>query len=351
VLGLTYLVSAIQQTFRKETQMRIRKLTGHEPKVKSSTRDYDYCVAVDWSERTMATAVMAADEALPLVWEGRSDVARLQTMVQDLPGRVILTFEESTAAHWLYGKLLPYVERLVVCNPGYNRLLCRGPKNDTIDAIKLCLLLRQGSLKEVYHSTSKLYELRELVSAYEDTVRAGVIAQNQFKACDRGRRTTGRSGIMITEQLRARIEQYRHEKQQFEEAFTRWAKRIPVLRQLKRLPGIGLRGAVKILGHVIDGRRFPNRSHYWSYCGLVWHHKMSGGRRYGRRRPQYNHQLKAVYKTAALVAIKGSGPVADYYRNLVAQGRAEHNARHAVARYLARLSYGILKQGVQHNNS
>jgi len=332
--------------------MRIRKLTESEPKVKLYQREgYNYYVAVDWSERTMAIAIMAADEALPRTWEGRSDVGRLQAMVEELSGRVILTLEETTAAHWLYSKLLPYVERLVVCNPGYNRLLCHGPKNDTIDATKLCLLLRQGSLKEVYHSTSKLYELRQLVSAYDDTVRAGVVAQNQLKACQRGRRMTGRSGSMITEQLTARIKHYRQEKRQFEEAFARWVRRVPVLRQLKRLPGIGLRGAVKILGYVIDARRFPNRGHYWSYCGLVWHHKMSGGRRYGRRRPQYNHHLKAVYKTAALAAIKGSNPVSDYYHKLVAAGRAEHNARHAVARYLARLSYGILKQGVQHNNS
>lgn len=331
--------------------MRIRKLTGQEPKVKPFTAEgYEYYVAVDWSERTMAIAIMSPDDALPRVWEGRADIGRLQAMIKELPGRVILTFEETTAAHWLYGKLLPYVERTVVCNPGYNRLLCRGPKNDTIDASKLCLLLRQGSLREVYHSTSKLYELRQLVSAYDDAVRAGVVAQNQLKACERGRRMTGRSASMITEQLQARIEQYRQEKRQFEEAFGRWTRRSPVLRQLKRLPGIGLRGAVKILGYVIDGRRFPNRGHYWSYCGLVWHHKMSGGRRYGRRRPQYNHILKAVYKTAALAAIKGSNPVAEYYQKLVASGRAEHNARHAVARYLARLSYGILKQGVQHNN-
>lgn len=330
--------------------MRIWKLTEVEAKVKPF-EGYDYYVAVDWSERTMAVAIMAAAEAAPHVWEGRTDVVRLGSMIEQLHGRVILTFEESTAAHWLYGKLLPCVERLIVCHPGYNRLLCRGPKNDTIDAAKLCLLLRQGSLKEVYHSTSKLYELRLLISAYEDTVRAGVVAQNQLKAIERGRRGTGRSGPMITEQLTRRIALYRQEKQQFEEAFARWMKRTPVLRQLKRLPGIGLRGAVKILGHVIDGRRFPNRGHFWSYCGLVWHHKMSGGRRYGRRRPHYNHQLKAVFKTAALVAIKGKSPLADYHRKLLAAGRAEHNARHAVARYIAQISYGILKQGAQHNNS
>lgn len=332
--------------------MRIRKVAGQKPIVKSSVEDqFDYYVSVDWSERTMAVAIMASGDHHPAVWEVRSDVKRLQSKLQELSGRIALTFEESTAAHWLYNKLLPYVEQLIVCNPIYNRLLCRGPKNDRIDAVKLCLLLRQGSLQEVYHSTSRLYELRLLVSAYEDTVRAGVVAQNQFKARQRGRVDTGRSGELVCQQLEKRIELYRQEKLQYEQKFEAWIKRTPILRKLKLLPGIGIHGAVKILGLVIDGRRFPDRGHYLSYCGLVWHHKMSGGRRYGRRRPQYNHSLKAVYKTAALNAIKGSGPAAVYYKNLVATGRPEHNARHAVARYLARLSYGILKQESRHNNS
>lgn len=332
--------------------MRIRKLTGRKPIVKTSSPEaYDYYVSLDWSERTMAIATMTASEASPQVWEARSDVARLQQYLSSLGGRIILTFEESTSAHWLYQKLTPSVERLIVCNPGYNRLLCRGPKNDSIDAAKLCLLLRQGSLKEVYHSTSRLYELRLLVSAYDDTVRAGVVAQNQLKAHERGRHTEGKSGLLVAEQLRTRIELYHKEKHQYEEAFTRWVKRTMVLRQLKRLPGIGFRGAVKILGYVIDARRFPNRGHYWSYCGLVWHQKVSGGRHYGRRRPQYNHVLKAVYKTAAMAAIYGHSPIADYYHSLLKAGRAEHDARHAIARYIARLSYGILKQATEHNNS
>jgi transposase len=196
-----------------------------------------------------------------------------------------------------------------------------------------------------------LYELRLLVSAYEDTVRAGVAAQNQLKARQRGRVDTGRAGALVSQQLEKRIELYRQEKRAFEQKFEGWVKRTPVLRKLKDLAGIGLHGAVKILGLVIDARRFPDRGHYWSYCGLIWHQKMSGGRRYGRRRPHYNHSLKAVYKTAALNAIRGSGPIATYYKELIASGRAEHNARHAVARYIARLSYGILKHEARHNNS
>ena len=85
-----------------------------------------------------------------------------------------------------------------------------------------------------------------------------------------------------------------------------------------------------------------------SYCGLVKHEKLSGGRSYGRRKPRYSHTLKAVYKTAAMAAIKGNNPIREYYEYLLAKGIAEHNARHAVARYIARVTYGILKNGTRY---
>jgi hypothetical protein len=59
--------------------------------------------------------------------------------------------------------------------------------------------------------------------------------------------------------------------------------------------------------------------------------------------------LKSVYKTAALAVLKGNNPIRTYYDVLLAQGVAEHNARHAVARYIARISYGMLKNGTRYD--
>ncbi|MBK8984263.1 MAG: transposase [Ignavibacteria bacterium] len=59
------------------------------------------------------------------------------------------------------------------------KLLQTGPKNDKIDSVKLCTLLRNGSLKEVYHTTDELYKLRKLVSVYEDFLNASVRLKNQ----------------------------------------------------------------------------------------------------------------------------------------------------------------------------
>ena len=43
--------------------------------------------------------------------------------------------------------------------------------------------------------------------------------------------------------------------------------------------------------------------------------------------------------------IGGNNPIREYYDSLISKGVAAHNARNAVARYIARISYGILKSG------
>jgi len=330
--------------------MRIRKITGPGPRGKSLRgRDFEHVIGLDWSETTMAVGHISTADSIPQVWETKADIIRLQGFLKSLTGRIILTVEESTTSQWLYGKLVAYVDRLIVCDPTFNRLLCRGPKNDLVDAGKLCLLLYHDSLKEVYHSTSKWYDLRLLVSAYDDTIRSGVAAQNRLKARLRARLTEGAAAKFVIEQLQDTIARYKQAKLEFEQEFHRWAKRTPLIRALAKLPGIGERSAVKIVGTVIDARRFPTRRHYDSYCGLVWHKKQSGGNYYGRRRPQYSRLLKSVYKTAALAAIHGQNEIADYYKQLLARGLAPYNARHAVARYLAHVCYGILKSGIPYD--
>jgi hypothetical protein len=95
----------------------------------------------------------------------------------------------------------------------------------------------------------------------------------------------------------------------------------------------------------VDAKRFPYAGKYPSYCGLVTHEKPSGGRSYGRRKPRYSRVLKSVYKTAAIAALWGANPMREYYDHLLAQSVAERNARNAVVRHIARISYGLPKSG------
>jgi len=327
--------------------MRIRKVTENTAGVKSFS-SYDHFVALDWSVKTMAIGHMSRRDNGPRVFERPTDLKELKEYLRFLKGRVIITLEESGSAHWLYLELLDYADRIVVCDPFHNRLLCHGPKTDKIDAGKLCELLRAGLLKEVFHSDSTLYELRQLVSGYQDVVIAGVRVQNQKEALKLGHRDTGKNATFIKEILDKNILLYRQSKEQYEQRFEDMARRNYLVLFQKEIPGIGTIGAAKIVACVVDAHRFPHVGKYFSYCGLVKHEKFSGGKSYGRRKPRYSRVLKSVYKTAAIAVLRGNNPMREYYDHLLAQGVAEHNARHAVARYIARISYGMLKNGTRY---
>jgi transposase len=310
---------------------------------------YDHFVAVDWSLKTMAIAHASRRDRIPRVFERPTDLKELKTYLSSLRGRTMITFEESGTAHWLYLELFDYADRILICDPFQNRLLFHGAKTDKIDARKLCELLRVGLLKEVYHSDSALYELRLLVSAYEDVIRSGIRVLNQKAALALGHRDKGKSAAFVDAILKQNIELYRRSKEQYERRFHELARHNKLVRLQREIDGIGTIGAVKIVACVVDARRFPSIGKYLSYCGLVKHEKLSGGRSYGRRKPRYSRVLKSVYKTAALAVLKGNNPIRTYYDVLLAQGVAEHNARHAVARYIARISYAMLKNGTRYD--
>lgn len=331
--------------------MNRSKVTLGERKGKSLGEEgFDHYVALDWSMKVMAVAHMTKRSRGPQVFERRSDLKELKDYLASLKGHIVLAIEETTTAQWLYLELVDHVHRVIICDPFRNRLLSDGPKTDKIDAGKLCLLLRAGLLKEVFHSPSDLYELRRLISAYEDLVKGGVRAQNQKSCLEQAHGDTGKHAPFILEHLHKSIELYRSSKEEYERKLSEFSKHNRLLQNLMELTGIGVIGAVKILAVVVDAHRFPRAGNYLSYCGLVEHEKLSGQRSYGRRRPRFNHTLKTVYKLAAMAAISSkNNPMRTYYDYLLANGVAAHNARHAVARYIARVTYGMLKTGKRYH--
>jgi len=329
--------------------MNSRKVAPVAIKGKSAVdEEYDQYIALDWSEQIMAVARTTDPRRQPQAFERPSDIEELRQHLLSLKGRKILTFEETTSAQWLYLELCDLVDRIIICDTFHNRLLVHGPKTDKIDAVKLCTLLCAGLLKEVFHSADTLYELRRLVSGYDDVVQAGVRLLNQHHALERAGGPTHRAGQFapfVTDYLQQSIALYQKVKPEYEKKFAQLCRRHRLLRNLMELDGIWTIGAVKILAVVVDARRFPTAGHYLSYCGLVKHHKLSGGRYYGQRQGRYNRLLKSVYKTAVAAALNGHNPLRAYYDYLLSKSVAEHNARNAVARYLAKVSYGMLKSG------
>ena len=145
---------------------------------------------------------------------------------------------------------------------------------------------------------------------------------------------------------------YEKEKERYEEEFGRLAKEHKAIRCLKSLPGIKNINAVKILAYVVDPRRFPTSNHFWSYCGLIKLDRVSGGRSYGKKNSRYCRILKEVFKTAALASVgeRTNNPMQDYNQYLINERHLpDYQARHAVARRIATLAWGVLKSETLYN--
>jgi hypothetical protein len=318
--------------------------------------DYDNWVGIDYSQKTMAIARLGRRDKTPKVVELATDIEVLKMYFKNLKGRTILTIEETTSTHYLYVELYGDVTRIVICDPYTNKLINSGPSNDKIDAKKLCNLLRGGFVKEVFHSLDKLYNLRVLVSGYEDLIKRGVRAQNQKSAIFRmeGKEYTkkvssamlaGNFAKFVSAGLDEEVELYFKKKKEYDDTFKRLCKKDKTLNHQTGIPGIGEVNAVKIIATVVDASRFKNSNKFLSYSGLVKNEKWSGGKKYGKRMPRYIRRLKEVYKTAALAAIGGNNSIKEYYEEMINNGIPEDRARNKIARYIARISYGVMKEG------
>lgn len=319
---------------------------------------YDHYIAVDWAQSNMAVARLTKQSVKPTVKDVPANLEDLKVYLTSLRGRKILTFEETTTAHWLYVELRDLVDEILICDPYRNKLLSEGPKTDKIDACKLVELLRANLLKPVYHSCDELIALRKLVSGYDDMIQRGVRLKNQRSALLRGlglakgeklaAHNAVESFVMVN--LERAIDAYESDRALYETEFERQIKKSMMLRWLKQIPGIGAIGSVKLGAAIVDGARFPSVQHFHSYSGLVRHDRISGGRSYGTKKPRYRRDVKAVFKTAALSATMNDCCFTPYYHYLIDERHyPEHQARHALTRKISTAVFGVMKNKTKFN--
>jgi transposase len=325
-----------------------------EPYMQNTNNNlYRHYIALDWSQKIVAMATMKDNGGKIEVQMVQPDPGIIRDKLKKYTGSKIMTIEETTTSHWLYVELRDSVDKLVICNPYTNRLMLDGPQTDKIDAKNLCLLLRNGMLKEVYHSMDKDYEMRKLISGYTDTVNALVRLKNQrsavYRALGKNHKKKedalprGTESEFIVQKLDDILEHYAEVIKEYEERFNKIYKTNKTIQRLKKISGIGIKIAIMIYAGVIDASRFENKYKYWSYCGLVKQYKESGGRVYRSKPVRYSRQLKTCYKTAAMAAISGKNDIREYYEYLLQQGAASEKARHQIARYISKVSYVVMK--------
>jgi transposase len=245
-------------------------------------------------------------------------------------------------------------------------------KTDPIDARGLAILLRNGTLPEVWVPPAQLRDLRGLMRTRLALRSHTTCVKNRIHAAIRRYGTLDGEplsdlfakksrvrlsmaiGRMPEETRRASVHEWElldELERHIGELEVRIRERIGCIgwvRLLKTLPGVG-----EILGATIhleigDVQRFASARHLASYAGLVPTVHASGGRsHHGPTSPQSNHYLRWAFVEAANCVVMhrhryAQQHVMQLYQRI--QPKCHGKAAVAVARHLAEASWWMLSK-------
>lgn len=307
-----------------------------------------------------------------------TSAARVRSYLKQLRGKVHVTFEEGTQASWLYDIVQPLVSEVVVCDPRQNKLLASGHKSDRIDAQKLAELLRNGSLRGVYHGDNGVRTLKELVRNYDCLVSDTTRVMNRLKALYRGRAIACKGTDVYRPDRRAQwlekltesgakeragflyrqLAALKPLRKEAKQVMVKEARRQAAYRWLESVPHLGAISVSQLLAIVGTPHRFRSKRQFWTYVGLavvtrssadhqlvdgVWRRSSRPAATRGLNR-NHNHLLKRVFKSAAKSAC-AAGPFKAGYEARVARGLDPSLARLTIARQLAAITLALWKRG------
>ncbi|HET7440501.1 MAG TPA: transposase [Terriglobales bacterium] len=336
-------------------------------------------IGLDVHQATISVAVLDASGKLVMESILETRAATILQFFAGLRGRLLVTFEESTCAAWLYDLLKPHVAELVVCNPRKNALLKQGNKNDQIDARKLASLLRGNLLKPVYHGETGVRTLRELARGYLTTVKDLTRVMSRLKAVYRSWAIpcAGRDVYYArhreewlgkiphpgprrrAEQLYQQLDMLQQLRQQARRELLLESRRHAATARLRQIPYVGPIRAALLVALIQTPHRFRSKRQLWAYSGLALETRISAEYRYLEGQLQrshkllairglnqdHNHDLKGLLKAAATTASARPGPLLDFYQGLLAKGMKPSLARLTLARKIAAIALALWKKG------
>ena len=308
-------------------------------------------IGMDVHTETISIAVL--NSAGKLVMESVIETKALTVIqfVQGLRGDLHATLEEGTWAAWLYDLLRPHVNEVLVCDPRRNALLKVGNKSDRRDAHKLAELLYLDKLNAVYHGEHGVRTLKELSRSYlaisGDLARVMTRLKAVFRswaiACAGKQVYAPRHRAQWLDKIREagvrrRAEIYyeqfdalRSLRQQVRRELLAESAKHQASKLLCQIPSIGPVRAAQLIAILQTPYRFRTKRQLWSYGGLGIETHSSADHRYvqGQLQPSkraaslrglnrnHNHELKNIFKGAAIIAATKPGPLQEFYLSLI----------------------------------
>lgn len=301
-----------------------------------------------------------------------NDLLELRAYLAQLPQGAPVAVEASGGWYWFVDELEMAGLDVRLVNPLEAKKRMGGRnKTDKLDATGLAMLLRNGTLPEVWIPPAKLRDLRGMMRTRLSLRRHTTMLKNRIHGAIRryGQYEAGEPADLFSGKGRVQLATYvgalpqetrlatRHEwmlvdeTQQHIDQLEKHIKlglcQLGFVRLLKTLPGVGDILSATIHLEIGDIERFPSPQHLASYAGVVPTVNGSGGKiRLGPTSPVSNHYLRWAFVEAAncIVAHKKkyeSTHVGRLYQRLRAS-KNHGKAAVAVARHLAEASWWML---------
>jgi transposase len=337
-------------------------------------------IGMDVHKESVSIAVRNAAGKLVMECVIETKANTILQFFDGLRGDVQVTFEEGTWAAWLYDLLKPHVAKLVVCDPRRNALLQDGNQNDRVDARKLSDLLYMNKLNAVYHGDHGLRTLKELGRSYLTVTRDQSRVMSRIKAIYRswaipcsGKQVYGlrhraewlakiaEPGVHRRAELYyQQLDALRTLRQEVRKDLLAESKKHKIWKRLCAIPSLGPIRAAELLSILQTPHRFRTKRQLWAYCGLAVEssssadHEVENGQLRRRKKRKEtrglnencNHDLKDLFKGAAVVASIKPGPFAEFYAALLAKGLRPEMARLTLARKIATIVLIVWRRGV-----
>ena len=230
-------------------------------------------VHTEWSQM----AVISPEGEILIELRVETTPEELSRVVSGIPGPKRVILESGPLSAMIHDALEGLAEQVVSCDPTKNALVSRSDSsNDRLDARRLGILDRAGATHEVYVPPEPYRTLRSLVH-YDHMMAVAVTrTKNQLKAlCRRNAvpcrgkgvyRKAGRKDFLanmpnahVRWQMRSlyrQLDGFRRERIGARRMISKHAKKIPIVKTLKRVPGLGPRTAPAFVAWIADPRRF-----------------------------------------------------------------------------------------------
>jgi len=137
------------------------------------------------------------------------------------------------------------------------------------------------------------------------------------------------------------------------------SRKQSVTKLLRQIPSIGPIRAALLIALIQTPHRFRTKRQLWTYSGLAIEtrdsaqHRFVDGHLQRSKKPQqlrglnrnHNHDMKAIFKSAATMASSREGAFRDFYQGLLSKGMDPAMARLTLARKIAVITLTVWKKG------